>query len=210
MTPSTTLRTSDTNTVNSALDAAIARHIANIGSNTLVTVKAVHPGDGIVGKVDVQPMVHQRTTDGTAIPHDTIYGIPYMRIHGGECAVVIDPAVGDIGYIIVSGRDQSEAVEQRKPASPPTLRSHSLSDSVYVGGFLGKDPKHYLQITQNGVRLVTTGTVEIQAQSASIQCDLTVQGDIKASGDVKAGGISLKQHKHPGVQSGNSDTQEPE
>lgn len=141
-----------------ALDTLIRKNLSDLGTNTLVQVKAVHPGDGIVGKVDVQPMVHQQTSDGVSVPHGTIYGVPYLRIQGGACAIIVDPVIGDIGYAIISGRDQSNAVENRAPSSPGSFRQHSMADCVYVGGFLGAAPTYYLKVTGGSVQAVAPMT----------------------------------------------------
>ncbi len=198
------------NTDGSAIDAAVRRNLSDLGTNVLVKVAAVHAGDGIVGTVDVTPMVHQQTSDGTAVPHGTIYGVPYLRIQGGTCAVIVDPVAGDIGYIIISGRDQSNVVATQAPALPGSFRQHSMADCVYVGGFLNGAPAHYLQITTDGVRIVTTGKVTVQASEMDVNCDLNVTGTIKATGDVQAGSVSLESHVHGGVQSGGSKTSAPE
>ncbi|MBF0858149.1 baseplate assembly protein [Gluconobacter sp. LMG 31484] len=197
------------NTDSSAIDAAVRRNLSDLGTNVLVQVSAVHAGNGIVGTVDVTPMVHQQTSDGTAVPHGTIYGVPYLRIQGGTCAVIVDPVAGDIGYIIISGRDQSNVVATRAPALPGSFRQHSMADCVYVGGFLNEAPAHYVQITTDGVRIVTTGKVTVQASEMDVNCNLNVSGTIKATGDVQAGSVSLESHVHGGVQSGSSNTTPP-
>lgn len=198
------------NTNSSAIDAAVRRNLSDLGTNVLVQVSAVHAGNGIVGTVDVTPMVHQQTSDGTAVPHGTIYGVPYLRIQGGACAVIVDPVAGDIGYIIISGRDQSNVVTTRAPALPGSFRQHSMADCVYVGGFLNDAPAHYVQITTDGVRIVTTGKVTVQASEMDVNCNLKVSGTITATGDVQAGAVSLESHVHGGVQSGGSKTGAPE
>ncbi len=193
-----------------ALETLIRKSLSDLGTNTLVQVKAVHPGDGIVGKVDVHPMVHQQTSDGVSVPHGTIYGVPYLRIQGGACAIIVDPVVGDIGYAIISGRDQSNAVESRAPSSPGSFRQHSMADCVYVGGFLGAAPTHYVQVTTDGIRLVTTGKVTIEASEVDINCPVNVSGPITATGDITGNGISLDNHMHGGVQSGSGTTGKPQ
>ncbi|MDF7677956.1 hypothetical protein PT277_04495 [Acetobacteraceae bacterium ESL0709] len=63
-----------------------------------------------------------------------------------------------------------------------------MQDCVYVGGFLNNGTNQYIQATDAGWRIVTPGTVEIQASDINANCDF------KTSGDVIAGGISLKGH----------------
>lgn len=210
MTASSFVGITQGNTNSTAVNSAIDARLAALGTNTLVKVIAVHTGNGITGTVDVQPMVHQQDSDGNATAHGTIYGVPYLRVQGGACALIIDPVAGDIGYIIISGRDQTNAVANREPSAPGSFRRHSMSDCVYVGAFLGDEPDHYVKVTTSGVSVVTTGTATVQASSMEIKCDLKVDGTITATGDVKAGSISVEQHVHGGVQSGSSTTTAPE
>lgn len=60
---------------------------------------------------------------------------------------------------------------------------------------------------------ITTGGVTMAIKAGGtidLTCDkLTVTGDIEAQGDVKAGSISLKTHKHGGVQAGAAQTGAP-
>lgn len=194
-----------------ALDAVARRHIANLGTPTLVQVKAVHGGGAaIVGSVDVQPLVHQQDGQGRTTPHGVITGVPYLRIQGGASAIIVDPQVGDIGYVIVSGRDISNVIKDRKASAPGSFRMHSMSDCVYVGGYLNDAPAQYIIMTGDGVRIVSPHPVKIEAQSVEIDCDTTINGDLAVSGDVKAGDISLKTHTHGGVQTGGGSTGTPQ
>lgn len=143
-----------------ALDAAVRRHIAELGPNGLVQVKAVHPGNGLAGTVDIQPLTHQQDSSGVAVPHGTIYGVPYMRVQGGINAFIVDPAVGDIGFMVVAGRDQTNAVANRAPSPPASFRKHSMSDCVYVPGFLNNDPTQSIRISGTGIT-VTAPTTQV-------------------------------------------------
>lgn len=153
MTISTYNRITDSNSDGAGINAAIRSHISELGTNTLVQVKAVYAGSGITGTVDVQPMVHMQTTGGDTIPHGTIYGVPYLRVQGGANALIIDPVVGDIGYIIISGRDQTNAIANRAPSDPGSFRSHNMADCVYIGAYLGNDPTNYIRVSGGSVTL---------------------------------------------------------
>ncbi|RUT24259.1 baseplate assembly protein, partial [Asaia sp. W19] len=100
----------------SAIDAAVDRAISAMGTPILVQVKAVHGGGAsLVGQVDVQPMVHMQDGQGKTYPHGVITGVPYLRVQGGTSALIIDPMVGDIGYVMVSGRDIQNVITSRQP-----------------------------------------------------------------------------------------------
>ncbi|MCX5616993.1 baseplate assembly protein [Bombella sp. TMW 2.2559] len=190
--------------LSASIDRRIDGRIRDLGPSMLVQVMAVHAGEAsITGTVDVQPMVHQQDALGRAYPRQMIHNVPYLRIQGGTSALIIDPKPGDIGFIIISGRDHTHAVTTREPAPPASFRQFSMEDCVYVGGFLNNGPDQFIQATDSGWRIVTPGTVSIEAGKVTANCD------IETSGDVKAGGISLKQHTHGGVQSGGSRTSPP-
>ena len=191
--------------LNTIMSGRIQDHIRKIGPSMLVQVKAVHAGAAsITGMVDVQPMVHQQDKQGKPHPRQIIHDVPYLRIQGGTSALIIDPKPGDIGFIIISGRDHTHAVTNRQPSPPASFRQFAMQDCVYVGGFLNNGPDQFIQATDEGWRIVTPGTVSIEAAKVTANCD------ISTSGDVKAGSISLKQHTHSGVQAGGSKTAPPE
>ncbi|MCX5614446.1 Gp138 family membrane-puncturing spike protein [Bombella saccharophila] len=178
--------------------------MSKLGTPLLVKVEAVHPGEAsITGSVDVQPMVHQQDKQGKPYPRQVIHNVPYLRIQGGTSALIIDPKLGDIGFIIISGRDHTHAVTSRQPSPPASFRQFAMQDCVYVGGFLNNGPDQFIQATAQGWRIVTPGIVSIEATKITANCD------IETSGDVKAGGISLKQHTHGGVQAGGGKTSPP-
>ncbi|MUH03192.1 baseplate assembly protein [Bombella sp. ESL0387] len=198
-------RTGTGTNLNTIMNGRIQDHIRKIGPSMLVQVKAVHAGQAsITGMVDVQPMVHQQDKQGKPHPRQIIHNVPYLRIQGGSSALIIDPKPGDIGFIIISGRDHTHAVTTRQPSPPASFRQFAMQDCVYVGGFLNNGPDQFIQATDSGWRIVTPGTVSIEAAKVQANCD------IETSGDVKAGSISLKQHAHGGVQAGGGKTSPPE
>lgn len=137
----------------------VRQMIGRMDTMKLVQVKAVHPaeGDGEVkaaGTVDVQPLVNQIDGGANATPHGTVYGIPWSRNQGGKNAVVCDPEVGDIGYVVVSDRDISALKAAKKRSNPGSFRQFNIADGVYAGGALNVAPEQYLVFTSTGVRLV--------------------------------------------------------
>ena len=193
------------NSLKGALDSLIASHINQIGPSMLVQVEAVKADDAaITGKVTVRPMVQQQDALSRAFPHDLIHNVPYLRIQGGSSALIIDPKPGDIGFIIISGRDHTHAITTRQPAPPASFRQFSMQDCVYVGGFLNSGPDQFIQATDEGWRIVTPGSVTIEARgNITLKADrIEASGDVITSGDVRAGTVSLKRHVHGGVQTG--------
>jgi hypothetical protein len=114
--------------------------LAQVNVATLVQVKAVHSnGRGAaVGTVDVQPLVNQTTGSGQAVPHTTIYGLPFFRAQGGSFAFIADPVVGDIGIALFCDRDISSVKAAAAQALPGSARRFSWSDGIYFGGWASK------------------------------------------------------------------------
>lgn len=201
------------NSLKGALDSLIASHISQIGPSMLVQVESVKSNDAsITGTVTVRPMVQQQDALSRAFPHDIIHNVPYLRIQGGSTALIIDPKPGDIGFIIISGRDHTHAITTRQPAPPASFRQFSMQDCVYVGGFLNDRPDQFIQATDQGWRIVTPGDVTIEAQGTITlnAAGIKANCDITTSGEVRAGAVSLKQHVHGGVQAGPGTTSPPQ
>ena len=139
------------------------------------------------GTVDVQPLVNQVDGVGNAVPHHVIHGLPYQRMIGGTSAVIIDPAVGDIGYCVFADRDISSVKATQKQANPGSRRRNNWSDGIYIGGILNGVPTQFVQFSASGIT--------IQAPT------VTVQGDLHATGAVIAGyggadQVGLQTHGH--------------
>lgn len=126
--------------------------------------------------------------------------MPYLRLQGGRRALICDPAVGDIGAIIVCGRDIASVKSTRQPAAPGSYRQHDYADSLYIGGFLNAPPQEYAGWVGEDFVLNTTGRFVVNASQCQINCAVQVQGGLSAQGDVQAGQISLQNHTHAGVQ----------
>lgn len=193
------------------MNALIRRVLSMAGANLPVRVLAVH-GTGVqpVGLVDVQPMVHQQDGVGRTVPHGVIHNVPYIRMQGGARAILCDPAVGDIGLIVVCGRDISGVKANRAPAPPGSFRQNDMADAIYLGGLLNAAPQEYIGWVGGDVHVQTTGAFVVQAASCQIGCDVQVSGRVVAQGDVLAGGISLGVHTHSGVRAGADSTGAPQ
>lgn len=144
---------------------------ARMDTMKLVKVMAVAGGGGAIaaaGTVDVLPLVNQVDGNMNSTPHGTVYGIPWWRLQGGDGAVIVDPAVGDIGYVTVSDRDISSVKANRAQANPGSARRFDIADGVYVGGVLNGPPTQYLVFTANGLSLVDRNGNSIAMTSAGI------------------------------------------
>ncbi|EFG83030.1 MULTISPECIES: Gp138 family membrane-puncturing spike protein [Novacetimonas] len=187
-----------------SVEAVGRRLLAMMGADTPVRVVAVN-GVGLnpVGFVDVQPLVHMQDALGRSMAHGVIHNVPYVRMQGGKSAVICDPCVGDLGAVIICGRDISAAKASRAPAAPGSFRIHDMADAIYVAPILNATPEEYIWLTGNGVRVKTAGTFTVDAAGMQINCPVSTTGDITAGGtitgrtDVVAGTVSGRSHTHP-------------
>lgn len=145
-----------------AVTAAIVRSmLAQLDTMKLVQVQAVH-GGGVAesGTVDVLPLVQQIDGNGYGTPHNTVYGLPWSRVQGGTNAIICDPAIGDVGYVVVSDRDissvkaQGAGLSTTKGYVPNIRRTFDIADGVYAGGCICVTPDQYLIFTATGIRIV--------------------------------------------------------
>lgn len=184
-------------------DHAIMQFVARMvqsemATAMLVQVKAVanHGELAPVGLVDVQPMVAQIDGQGQATPHGIIHNVPYFRLQGGANAVIIDPAIDDIGLAVFASHDISSVKANKAPGNPGSRRRFDWADGLYFGTFLSAAPERY-------IRFDSAGDVWIKpATKVTVEGDLHVTGAGTFDGDVTAEGTSLHTHTHGGVSTG--------
>ena len=204
--------------------------LGKLQTATLVEVVSCTNTGGLaaVGTVNVKPLVNQVDGKGNAMPHVTIYNIPYFRIQGGTDAVIIDPKTGDIGICVFANRDISKVKATKKQANPASNRRFSFSDGLYIGGVLNGVPSQYVQFNSAGMTIhsptkviINSPLIELTASTSltintplieAAQTGLGVanfSGSMVVTGDVTAQGTSVHTHVHSGVQSGGSNTGAP-
>lgn len=209
--------------------ALINHLIGKIQTITLVKVESVHAtGVAPVGTVDVHPLVQQIDGMGNVVSLGTLYGVPYFRLQGGVNAVICDPAVGDLGLCAFASRDISKIKQNKAESAPNSRRQYDWSDGLYLGGFLNGTPEQYICFQNGGIKIVSPGDIELNGKNIKLNASAGVSstsqtfqantqstaqftggGGINADGDIKAGSVSLQNHTHKGVQTGSSDTGEP-
>lgn len=162
-----------------------------------VKIVAVYGGgtNGIP-TVDVVPLINQVDGVGNRTPHGTIFNIPCVRNHGGGNAIINDPAVGDIGHMIVSDRDISAMKSTGGQASPGSRRIHSLADGVYHGAMVG-GASQAVQFTDTGVKIFDKNGNIIEMANGAI----TITGNLRVTGSITAGyggadAVNVQTHTH--------------
>lgn len=175
--------------------------ISQVQTISLVRVNACTNSGGIVpaGTVDVTVLVNIMSADRTAIPHGTIYGLPYGRLQGGDTAIILDPKVGDIGIAMFCSRDSSVVKATKAQANPGSYRMFDWADGVYIGGFLNGVPTRYIQFDNAGNLNVVTpaGLVNINGTTIDSGGNIVV----KSGSTITDGtGVVVETHQHnPGT-----------
>jgi hypothetical protein len=185
--------------------------IQRLNTMKLVQVKAVHAGSGMPpapATVDVQPLVSQIDANGYATAHGTVYGLPCWRLQAGPRAIIADPAVGDVGYVVCADRDISNVVRNAGmisgPYNPGSRRQYDLADGVYVGGCLNAAPTQYLWLKPDGTLVIVDGMgnqLQTSSSGFSLTGNVAVTGNITATGTIIGGyetpdQVGLTTHEH--------------
>ena len=197
------------------LSFLISQALGRVRTATLARVVAVH-GGGLapVGTVDVQPLVSMVDGAGQAHPHGTVFRVPFFRLQGGDTAVILDPKVGSVGFLVVADSDTSRVRKTGEPAAPGSNRRFDLADGLFIGGWdpFGGTPSRYVLMDASGVKVVDPAAITLQAPSITLDGavhatgDLAVDGAGSTGGDMTIDGKSFLGHKHGGVQTGGADT----
>jgi hypothetical protein len=187
-------------------------NLANVA--TLVKVTAV-TGNGVnpVGFVDVQPLVNLQDSQGNTSQRGETFNLPYFRLQGGKNAVICDPEVGDIGLAIFADRDISVVKNTKKISPPGSYRRNSLSDGLYIGGFLNAAPEQFVQFKTDGITITDKNANNIVMDADGIKIngvlfDRTrhVTNVVEVTAD---GGHTLTAHTHAQGNDSNGDTEVP-
>ena len=177
----------------------IEQRLRELRTSIPVRIVAVNGGGaGGIPTVDVVPLVNQIDGVGNMTPHATIFNVACIRNHGGGNAIINDPAVGDIGHMIVSDRDISSVKASGGQANPGSRRIHNLADGVYHGAMAG-GASQAVQFTGTGVRIFDKNgnVIEMAAGAITITGNLHVTGEI-VSGFGGGDQVTVSTHKHAG------------
>lgn len=195
----------DANTEFGAITFLVQQMLAYVRTAVPVEVVAVTSASGVAaaGFVDVQPAVAMVDGVNDATPHGTIPGVPYVRMQGGLNAVIMDPVVGDLGFLMIADRDIS-AFKKNRAASPPgSYRKFDLTDGVYIGGLLNAAPEQYVRFTATGMELADKNGNKIEMKAGAILMTTTVlQVTGNIIGNFGGASVGLTTHEHPTAANG--------
>lgn len=147
--------------------------------HTATIVKVMSRTDNLLA---VQPMVLDKDTSDVVIDPGQIFNVPYLRLQGGQSAIVLDPQPGDHGICLFAERDITNVIKTRAPGAPPTTRTFFPGDAMYLGGLLNGAPTQW-------VRFQPSGGIDVHA-AGDLSLDAAGSITIKAAGaiSIEAGG----------------------
>lgn len=191
----------------------VEQMLGRVRTVVVVRVVAVTGGAGALaeaGRVDVTPLVNQVDGSGNAVNHGTILNCPYIRLGGGNAAVIVDPAKDDIGLLLVADRDISAVKSAKKPANPGSFRRFDLADGVYIGGILNGVPQQYVQFTATGIKIADKNgnVLEMKSGGSFVTGNLNVSGEVTAKAGT-AGSVGLSTHRHAQPNDSRGDVEAP-
>lgn len=168
--------------------------IGQIATATLAQVVAVTNAGELAaeGFVDVHPLVRQVDGVGNAVPHGTVFRLPYSRVHGGTNAIILDPQIGDIGVVLFADHDISTVKATKAEGNPGSWRRFDMADGIYLFSVLGAGalPVQYVRFHPDGIEVVTPGNLLVTvAGTTTINSTGDVAVNTPANASIIAGGM---------------------
>ena len=192
----------------------ITQMLSYVRTAVMVEVMSVDvPNGGLapVGFMDAKPLVNQMDGGGNCFPHGTVFGLPYFRLQGGVNAFILDPKVGDKGLALICDRDISSVKANKKRSNPGSRRRFSLSDGLYLGGYLNGKPTCYVQVADEKISMTPDdGTTSVIVTPGFID----MKGALRVTGGITAGfggsdQVGLQTHVHAQPNDSHGDTEQP-
>jgi len=181
---------------------AIGEALSNLHTATIAKVTAVQEKT-----ISVQPVIN-RVVDGKSITLPQFTKVPPLFLQGGGSYTAHPITVGDYCLLILTERCFDRWYSGSDFQDPAEFRMHDYSDGIAI---VGINPIAEA-LTIPGVIQQTGDTNQdgnytrqgslVQIGDMTITGNLHVDGEITCTGDVVAGGISLRNHTHPGDSGG--------
>lgn len=185
--------------------------------STLSEVNTMMPGkiisyDAARNRAVVQPIQPKSLANGESLPPPTIAEVPiaWGMGSGGTAGLTAPIKPGD-GVMLHFSQRSLEGWLSGNDTAPDDPRRFDLTDAVAVPGLAASGVSANatdveLRFGPVKLRLRPDGGAVLETAGGNLTIDAsgraTFSGDVYVGGDVFAGNISLKTHKHLGVQPG--------
>lgn len=163
--------------------------------------------DRDTNRVDLQPLIMLKATDGTKMNRQIIKNIPVFRFGGGGFFISVPIKVGDFGWIKANDRDISLMIQSGGNADiPNTKRLHSFNDGLFFPDTLkewvidGKNANALVISSMDGSTCIAVdnGRVEVDTQDLIINATNTqINSSVFECNatDIQFNGSTLKHNK---------------
>jgi len=174
--------------------------------------------DRASNRAQVQPLIQMVTTAGELVSRANVASVPVYQFSGGGFVLNFPLNAGDIGWLKATDRDISLFLQSFNESAPNTFRKHTFEDSVFfpdiMRGYTIAEEDQENAVIQNydGSVRISLWPNKIKMTAPLIEMttpNLNVTGTITAGTDVITNGVSLKTHRHGGVQTGGGNTGTP-
>ena len=184
------------------LNDAIGEALSNLHTATIAKVMSVQEKT-----ISVQPVIN-RVVDGKSIQLPEFTKVPPLFLQGGGSYTAHPIAIGDYCLLILTERCFDRWYDGADFQDPAEFRMHDYSDGIAIvginplaGALTIPDVIQQTGDTNQDGNYTRQGSL-VQIGDMTITGNLHVDGEITCTGDVVAGGISLRNHTHPGDSGG--------
>ena len=181
---------------------AIGEALSNLHTAIIAKVTAVQ-----AKTISVQPVTN-RVVEGKSITLSQFTKVPPLFMQGGGSYTAHPIAVGDYCLLILTERCFDRWYSGADFQDPAEFRMHDYSDGIAIvginplaGALTIPDVIQQTGDTNQDGNYTRQGSL-VQIGDMTITGNLHVDGEITCTGDVVAGGISLRNHTHPGDSGG--------
>ena len=167
-------------------------------------VALVQNVDEAAHTVDVLPLVKGVDGDGNAIDTATIYNIPFFILQGGQCAVLVTPAIGDIGIVAVCRDDSSAALLNKSASVPPSNKKFNKSNGIYLSSVASTTSvaQHFIRVSPEGIAIQTTSKASVQCADADVTASGSIEITSSGSATVTAATVNVNGDVNLGAEGG--------
>ena len=140
------------------------------------------------GTIDVLPVIKNVDASENAIQETPIFNIKYMEWQYGINAFQAEPAIGDIGLLIVCTKDTKNV----KSGIVGDLGSFELESGIYFGGLKGlnQPATQFIKMDENGITITTPKTLTVNTTENAI-INATKSVTVTATEDATINGVNV-------------------
>lgn len=141
------------------------------------------------GTIDVLPVIKNVDASGNAIQETPIFGVKYIEWQYGINAFQAEPAIGDIGLLIVCTKDTKNV----KSGIVGDLGSFELESGIYFGGLKGlnQPATQFIKMDENGITITTPKSLTVNATEDVVVNGVDVSVNASGKANIVASEVNL-------------------